>query len=417
MQQTTENTQKDDSLWMLILFLINPFFSLVFSIKNYLSRYSRNIVMLFCGFYGLTFYPVRESMDSFRHREDFVEWASQTDITFDQFASRLYSEDVKYVDVFMPLLKFVVSRFTDDVGIFYAILGLLFGYYLSRNIWLLVDHCKDKLTRNLGIVLFTVAFVIGPWEINSFRFWIGAQMFMFYGYNYLVLKKKRHLIGLIATPFIHFGFFFTLVVFAVYKLAGNRLHIYFMIFLASLVINSFPVVNIQSYIPETSLDALNKKTTSYTSDDYIEGRAEVASELNWYVAFKVKPLNFTTFLLIAFLYFRKRKELLESKYLSLLCFSLLLMSLSYAIMGEVPTFFRYFRTSLLMFYAFLFLFMVNGDEQWYKKFYPLQVFATVFYIIVEIRIWFDTATVDTFISNPIVAFISQTYICVINFIK
>lgn len=417
MESTTENTQKSDSIWMLILFLINPFFSLIFSIRNYFSKYSKNIILLFCGFYGFTFFPVRDSMDSFRHRANFVEWAGEANLTFDQFTTRLYSDDVKYVDVFMPLLKFVVSRFTDDVSVFSCILGLLFGFYFSRNIWTLIEYSKEKLSNYLILTVVTFAFIIGPWEINSFRFWIAAQMFVYYGYRYLVLKKKRHLIGLLVTPFIHFGFFFTIIIFGAYKLIGNRPRVYFIMLMAALVLNNFPIFNVQSMIPQTSLEGINKKTSSYTSEGYIEERAEAATALNWYVAFKVKPLTYTTFLIAFFLFLKRRKELLKSQFLSLFCFTIFLMSISFAIMGEVPTFFRYFRLSLLLFYGFLFLFLANADQTWYKKFYRLHLVVAVFFMIIEVRIWFDTATIDTFISNPLIALVSQTYICVINFIK
>jgi hypothetical protein len=417
MEHTTENTQKSDSIWLLTLFLVNPFFSLIYSLRTYLSKYSKNIVFLFCGFYGLTFVPVRDSMDSYRHRENFMEWVGETDLTFDQFTTRLYSDDVKYVDVFMPLLKFVVSRFTDNVSVFYCILGLLYGFYFSRNIWLLIAHCKEKMNRNLTLIIFVFAFLIGPWEINSFRFWIAAHMFMYYGYKYLVLKEKRALIGLLITPFIHFGFIFTIILFGAYKLLGNRLRMYLIMFIASLVLNSFPVINVQSLIPQTSLESINKKTSSYTSEGYIEERAVAASSLNWYVTLKLKPLYYTTFLIVFLLFFKKRKELLQSQFLPFFCFTIFLMSVSFAVLGQVPTFFRYFRLSLLMFYAFLFLFLVKEDQSWYKKFYRLHLVVAIFFIIIEIRIWFDTATVDTFISNPVIALISQTYICVINFIK
>ncbi|AWA28637.1 hypothetical protein HYN48_00255 [Flavobacterium magnum] len=417
MSQSQDNTQKDDSLWLLTLFLVNPFFSLVFSVRNYLSKYSKNIILLFCGFYGYTFYPVRETMDSFRHRENFLEWVGESNLTFDQFTTRLYGDDVKYVDVFMPLLKFVVSRFTDSPSVFYGILGLLFGFYFSRNIWTLIEYSGEKLNRNLKLTVFTFAFIIGPWEINSFRFWIAAHIFVYYSYRFLVLKQNRHIIGLLVTPFIHFGFFFSVIVFGAYKLIGNRPRIYLMLLAASLVLNNFPVVNVQSLIPQTSLEGINKKTSSYTSEGYIEDRAEAATSLNWYVTFKVKPLTYTTFLFAFLLFLRRRKELLKSDLLPLFCFTIFLMAISFAVMGEVPTFFRYFRLSLLLFYGFLFLFLAKYDDDWYKRFYGLHLVVALFYMIVEVRIWFDTATIDTFISNPIIALISQTYICMINFIK
>jgi hypothetical protein len=387
--------------------MINPLLSLVVSSRDYLSKYSKNLVWLFCGFYGLTFSPVRNTMDSFRHREDFVMWTTERELTFDSFVEKLYSDDVKYVDVFMPVLKFVVSRFTDSPNYFYGVLGLLFGFFFSRNIWFLIDYFKIPLNKYAILCIFIFAFVVPPWEINSFRFWIATHIFVYYCFRIFFMKSKTAYLGLLFTPFIHFGYIFALVLFAAYKLIGNRLHIYFIIFIASVLLNEIDLSVIQNAIPKSSISVLDKKTNAYTNEGYIAERA-----------LKMVPLKYTTVLLILLVYIKYKKELNTSPLLPLVCFGMFAFAISHALMNSVPVFGRYNRMALLLVYSFLFLiFMGRKDTDWYRKIYPLHLAAGIFFIIIDVRASFDTATIDTLISNPIVSLFYQSNESIITFIK
>lgn len=413
----TEN-RKDNIFWVLIIFLINPLLSLIVSLRDYLSPYSKNLVWLFCAFYGLTFSPVRNSMDSYRHREDFVMWTEQRELNFDSFVEKLYSDDVKYVDVFMPVLKFVVSRFTDSPNYFYGILGILFGYFYSRNIWFLIDYFKIRLNKYAILCIFIFAFIVPPWEINSFRFWIATHIFVYCIFRILLKKSKIAYLGLLFTPFIHFGYIFSLVLFALYKLIGNRLHVYFIIFVAAILLNEVNLSAIQNAIPKSSISALDKKTSSYTSEGYISERQEGTRVLNWYVTLKGVPLKYTTILLIIFIYIKYRRELKSSPLLPLVCFALFAFGISHALMNSVPVFGRYNRMALLLVYSFIFIIVANQKNiKWYNKIYPLHLISALFFIIIDIRAGFDTITIDTVISNPIISLLYQSNESIITFIK
>ena len=47
-----------------IIFLINPFIAMLFSFKEYMLPYAKNIFWAFCTFYGLTFAIGKESQGS-----------------------------------------------------------------------------------------------------------------------------------------------------------------------------------------------------------------------------------------------------------------------------------------------------------------------------------------------------------------
>lgn len=415
-----EQEKKGNSFWILIIFFINPFLSLVISSRDYLSKYSKNIVWFFCTFYGYTFYPIRNTMDSFRHRQDFVQWASEREMNFDYFMNRLYSEDVSFVDILMPLLKFLVSRVTDSPDFFYGVLGFIFGYFFSRNVFFLLNFYKVKLPLYSILFIFMFAFVVAPWEINSFRFWLATHIFLFGCFKIFTQKNKLSYLYIFITPFIHFGYIFAIILFAIYKLIGNKVTLYFIFFIFSILLNEVNVQSVKALIPETSVGVLDKKTSSYTSEGYIEDRAETAQQLNWYVGLKAKPVKYVTMLVVILIYFNYRKRLVKSELLPFFCIALFIFSLSYMLMNSIPVFGRYNRLGQLFLYGFLFLFFTKYKDDnitWYKKIFPFHVAAAALFIIVDVRSSFDTMTIDAIISNPLLSVFYRSHEPIINFIK
>ncbi|KAF2519769.1 hypothetical protein E0W68_00625 [Flavobacterium salilacus subsp. salilacus] len=415
----SEQGKKSNSFWILIIFFINPFLSLVVSGRDYLSKYFTNIIWLFCTFYGYTFYPVRNTMDSFRHREDFLRWATEREMTFDYFLNRLYGDDVSFVDILLPLLKFLVSRVTDDPNIFYGVLGCLFGYFYSRNIRFILSYYNLKINKYSAIFLFMFAITIPMWEINSFRFWLAAHIFVLAGFKILFHKKNIAYLAIFITPFIHFSFVFVIILFFIYKLIGNKITIHFIILMSSIFLGQFNITkSVQSVLPTTSIESLDDKTTGYTSEGYIEDRAESSQSLNWYAKYRSLPVKYLTFLILAIIFFKHKDEITQSDLLPLFCAGLFIFSISFTIMSSVPVFGRYNRIGQMFIYAFLFLFFLKKkNTQWYRKIHPYYIAAASLFIIVSIRGWFDTMTIDTLISNPLMLMFYHSNENIINFIK
>ena len=293
MLQKTYNTDKINRFWILVIFMLNPLISLVVAIRNCFSTYFKDIVWLFCGFYGFTFYPVNTGMDSYRHMEDFLKLAYQPNMAFQEFIMLLYSTDTDNADILLPVIEYVLSRFTDSTSIFYGVLGLLFGYFFSRNIASLLSFKKMKLNKYSILIIFTFALIIAPWEINSFRFWMGAHVLVFSLIRILLYKKNIYILGVLCTPLIHFGFLLIIIIFFTYKIFGNRISIYYILLFASLFFNGITSLSaVKNSIPLTGIEVLDKRASSYTSESYIEERKGGTLNTNWYVSARITLLYY-----------------------------------------------------------------------------------------------------------------------------
>jgi len=172
-----------------ILFLIHPLTAVVTAFANYRSSFAKNIVWLFVAFYGFTMVISDEGMDANRYRDDFLT-LTKTEITAKSFVGMLYQEDSQYVDVAQPLISLLVSRLTNDPRILFAVFGLIFGYFYSRNIWFLLDRSGKGVKGSSLIYLLTFAIVIGFWSISGFRMWTAAHIFFFGSAKYFFENKK-----------------------------------------------------------------------------------------------------------------------------------------------------------------------------------------------------------------------------------
>jgi hypothetical protein len=333
------------------------------------------------------------------------------------FFGMLYGTSNDSIDLLLPLLKYAVSRFTRNPDILYLVLGLSFGYFLAKNIKIVYDEIGR--TKNQFIYLFIIIFffTIAPWEINSYRFWMAAQVFFFGLFPYLIKKNtenRKKLFFILFIPLIHFSFVYVLVVTSLYLILGNRTKLYIVMLFGSLFISNIEYSTIKSILPQTEISIVEARKAAYLRDSEREGVS------NWYVSGRQIPIKWMTILLIFLIYLKERKYLESSKYYSLFSFMLLFLALNLAFFSTIPQFGRFYRNSLLFLYAFLFLFFSENNlhqQNWVKNFMPIYTAAALFWLIVEIRIAFDSLSIDTILSNPIVAAIARFNIPVIDLIK
>ena len=128
-------------------------------------------------------------MDSSRYVTKLKELYN-TPLNWDVFIANFYSEESSTVDIYQPLLTYILSLVTDNGNILFAVFGILFGYFYSRNIWLLLDYSKNqRMTRVMIAIIVTFSCVIGFWNLNGVRMWTAAHMF-FYGAFLLLVNTK-----------------------------------------------------------------------------------------------------------------------------------------------------------------------------------------------------------------------------------
>ena len=130
----SHNTSSHNILGWLIIYLIWPFGTLLKSFSWLRTKEARNLFWLFCVYFGFTFVIKEGSfVDSGRIALHFQEM-SRSGMSLNELLDTFYTTGSKTIDIVESLITFIVSRFTADYRFLYAVFGLVFGYFYSRNI-------------------------------------------------------------------------------------------------------------------------------------------------------------------------------------------------------------------------------------------------------------------------------------------
>ncbi len=358
-----------------------------------------------------------EIMDSSRYVSKLKELYN-TPLNWDVFIANFYSEESNTVDIYQPLLTYILSLFTDNGNILFAVFGILFGYFYSRNIWLLLDYSKNqRMTRVMIAILVTFSCVIGFWNLNGVRMWTAAHMFFYGAFLLLVHGNRKGAIIAILSILVHFSFVLPVGILFLFYFIKIPWRILYFFFIASFFISTLNIEAVRTQIENIVPDFLTPRVKSYTSEEYVETITDANSNANWYINYFSSSISWFLMLLFTVIYFSKIKQTTYSKsFYNLFGFSLLFMTVG-NITSLVPSGSRYLLVAQLFGMALIYLYYVIYNEKEFKKWVLFLSPLLLFFIIISIRVSFDTISIMTILTNPILATIIDLPIPLIDLIK
>jgi hypothetical protein len=400
-----EKATKHNAL-VYIGFLLWPFMALVYALFNYRAAYTRNIIWLFCAFFGYTFVITPgEDMDAARYKNRLEHLHRDRhqpyiDLLIDPYVGKgIYGG----TDIYGQFVTLTVSRFTDDFRILFGLVGFVFGYFYASNICYILPWLKERKLNSLGILMLVVLVLVIPyWNINGYRFYTATHIFIFALLRVLVEGKRRYNLLILITPLVHGSFVLAATCAFVYQLFGNRYHIYFallLLFSLSFGIDPSFIYKNSDLAPEFA----QNKVAGYTRASYIKLTQGLAVGQNWYVEGHNFALKLVTYIFVGFIWL-KRKTLLQDRIsLHLYSCSLLMLSVA-AFISTIPSGTRFFFVSLQLFAVLLLYVAQQNLAQNWVRWLTIGLCGPVFmYALVEIRIGFDVTGLNTIFLNPMLA--------------
>ena len=407
--------------YSLILFLIWPFFSIIYAIRNYRAIWAKDLVWFFVIFFGFTLTIILadsdEQSDGSRYRDKFVAMAGQQ-VNFDNISVLFYDEDSQVLDVIETIVIFTVSRFTDNYHVLFAVFGLIFGYFYSRNIWYLIDRIGKRIaTENIPIIL-TFAFVVGFWEINGFRFWTATHIFLFGALPYLFEGKKSHLWFAVVAVFMHFSFILPLLILGFHIIAGKKTPFYFVLFVLTFFVKELNLTQLGELLTANLPEIFLPRVKGYVNEGYASDLSAVYAKANWYVVFYQLALKWSIASLMAGIFFYGKAFLKANKNFDrLFSFVLLLYSIA-NIFSLVPSGGRFLALSNLFALAFIFFYIQYAPKtKTIKRLMSLAVPALLLYATVALRIGIQDMGILCIVGNPILRIFINAEVTVLAVLK
>lgn len=399
-----------------ISFFIWPFATLFLNITNVRASYFKNLVWMFTVFYGYTFILNSEERDADRYKNKLIEFYELENLGIGSVFDEVYTEN--YADVLQPTITYVISRFTNNSNILFAVFAFVFGFFYSRNIALILELFDAKLNKYGVLFLVLFVFLIPIWQINGFRMWTAAHMFLFFFLKFLKYNNKKYLLGTFLTFFVHFSFVFPIIIILIYMLFGNRTGLYFIFFILTFFILEVSI-NFSQIVPELPL-VFQERIESYSNQDYIDYAATKQVQVNWYIMYRGMMIRYLLYSLLVFIYlFRSNLFKSDRVIWNLLSFAFLFAAVANLLLAQpVASLGRFTAMANMLFCIVLILIFEKIPSIKLIRFLSPIIFIFIaFYVVVEIRIGFDTMGTSAIALNPFIAPFINENIPLIDFFK
>lgn len=407
--------------YLLLFFIVWPFGAMISAFKHFRMPGSKWITWLFFVFFGFVFVfsqQVEGGADSARYAESLRALNSNW-IGFNGFKQLLYSEDTNYVDIYQPLVTWIVAYFTPNPHWLFMVFAAVFGWFYVQNIWMILDRIYQKKKIDLVLFLFILAFVlVNPiWNINGVRMWTAAQVFIYGLLRFILEKDKKGMIWMFLSLFFHFSFFIPLAVFIIYQFVPKNSSLWLAFFLLTSFVRELDLAVVRDFLSFLP-DFLQARVAGYTKEEYLERLLESNAKKTWHVQFSEMFARYILYGWALIVYFKGGDWLKKNpSYHNLFVFALFFGGIA-QVLSNVPSGGRFMTPVSICLYAVFVLFLAElKQDNSVKVFKLITIPFILFVMIFWIRIGFDFIGISTFISNPIVALFLEDELPLIDFIK
>lgn len=424
-----ESAQKRTTEYVVTIFA--PFVGLIYSLIHWRKKWAKNVFWLACVYLGAIFiyWPegtvFGEGADGGRYAKELIEFHSGALSISSVLASYTFFGGGR-LDLYQPLLTFVISRFTDNGHVLFAVFAFVFGFFYSRNIWYVLDRLPNRKLGWLGI-LVALYFLICPiTQINGVRMWTGLHVFVYAMLPFLVEQDRSKLRWLILVPFIHFSYLYVTIFAAFYALFLHKIatrsrafqNISLVLFIASFAINSLNMDSVNSMLTEYSPESYEERIDLYVNQGAVDRKADASALSNWYIVASGTIQKWSYAVLLISLLPCMRKHFKENRgYINLWVFALLLSGMA-NILAMIPSGGRFQFLSSMFAVAIILLAAANLPKaNGYVNIVNIVLFPLLIPLVVEFRKLFDFFGVTVILGNFLTAFIIESNVPIIDFIK
>ena len=391
------------SKWHYIIFFIWPFGGLLYALKNIKQKQTSLLMLFFSFFFGLTFVIGGESGTS-----DSARYADKLETIHNNSNSILEVIKSSYVeggslDLYQPLITGLVALFTGDARFLYAIFGLVFGFFLIKNLFILIKEIKYNFNYILVILLVSF-FLINPiWNINGVRMWTAAQVFLLGLLQIFIQKNKQGYFWIFSSIFFHFSFLLPVFIFLSYRLIPKKINILFYIFIVSAFFSEVEISffrNAFNYLPGIFQDRVNL----YVGEAYVEKVSENKQSFAIHVVLAIILFKYVTYLLLLLMFLNRKRYIKTVPYFKNLFAFSLYFGIFAQLVSNIPSGSRFIVIQQMLFYTLFIVSIYNFN--FLKKIKLLYLFIVIglsFSLLFKLRMGLDYMSFFTLLGNPIIA--------------
>ena len=296
-----------------ILFILNPFISAIFSLKDIRDGVSHRFLYLWFLIFGIGFCAISEVADSFRYVEKFMIEHNYTWSQYMMEINEYFTFEANIKDIYTLTVNFFVGRFTNNYHWTYFIYAAVFGFFYIKSLKIFLRH--NNVSNNIVFyaLLFMFCYSNPIYNINGVRFWTAAWIGVYVALSVFVEKDYKKLPLLILLPLVHGSSVIWVVIMAIALLLSRFQNITIGLFIASSFVSAVSYLNIMNDYSYLLPQFLQNQIWSYTESEMALKRLSGVSQYGKAYADFLIALPGYFQILLSYLLILNRKEINRDK--------------------------------------------------------------------------------------------------------
>ena len=296
-----------------ILFILNPFISAIFSLKDIRDGVSHRFLYLWFLIFGIGFCAISEVADSFRYVEKFMIEHNYTWSQYMMEINEYFTFESNIKDIYTLTVNFFVGRFTNNYHWTYFIYAAVFGFFYIKSLKIFLRH--NNVSNNIVFyaLLFMFCYSNPIYNINGVRFWTAAWIGVYVALSVFVEKDYKKLPLLILLPLVHGSSVIWVVIMAIALLLSRFQNITIGLFIASSFVSAVSYLNIMNDYSYLLPQFLQNQIWSYNESEMALKRLSGVSQYGKAYADFLIALPGYFQILLSYLLILNRKEINRDK--------------------------------------------------------------------------------------------------------
>lgn len=195
----------------LLLFMAVPMLGFFLAMKDLRKWESKLTFILLYTLYGFATSFEMDSADSYRIARYFYFGIWRVNNILINYSNG------NYTDLYRFFVYAFVQQYTMNPKVLYAVFSLVYGFFSCLAITQLYTVWKGKKTVFFYLIVFLGFVHLSFFNIQTTRYFTASAVFIYFTINFLYFNRKLALIGICATPFIHYAFYFAVVAILSYR--------------------------------------------------------------------------------------------------------------------------------------------------------------------------------------------------------
>ena len=425
------NIDKTNKFLSILYLFIWPFGAFIKGVRSFWTGKGYIYIVFFYTFIGFSLLPTGDAArysDSFEivsnyTFENYLNIANAN--LFQGESHNLLPNAVnKKADIFALTLQFIISKLTENVNIFFALIAFLYAFITFKVLSFIevLNIVKFNKNQKILILMFLCAIPF-TWPIVGVRFWLAIMLFLWFALKFYKTGGYLYIFALLGCTLIHYTVIIMVVLFGInfitfrYKLP--RVLIIFMVLVVLLLSQTSILLYIDAFITGSDIGIVKSSSSSYTNSEYVTAKNSIVQKssihaIYWKFSLKV-ALSFLTFLEVIGVLTKKNNFADKNFYRKLTSIEYILFF--YVLLTwNLQSIGRFAYLYFLIFFIRRILIYSKLNHKVIRK--ELQILKPIMfiYVLISLRVLFYSINPFIFISNPFVAGVFETTQSISDFI-